>query len=73
MADQKSKTKNNNVSPIVWVIILLVVIGFFVSLYKLVWTPDCKLLGNQDMLLKFIAWWICWPVMLFCKNPAPVV
>ena len=68
MADKKNKKMH----PLVLIIIILIIVGFFISVYKLVGTPDCKLLGNQDMLIKFIAWWLFWPIMLFCKD-APKV
>ena len=69
MTETTKKSKNKNtMSWILWILIIILIMGFLVSIYKLFWTPNCKLLGNQDMLIKFIAWWLFWPIMLFCKD-----
>jgi hypothetical protein len=49
-------------------VMLFLFLGFVVSIYKLLGQPKCTLLGESNMLLKFIAWWIFWPIMLLCDN-----
>ena len=63
-----SKKKDQQMHPLLSLLILFVLIGFFVSVYKLVAEPECLLLGESSVLLKVIAWWIFWPIMLFCDN-----